>query len=212
MDISELKRRLLPLNHQDSFDKNDQIEQQQLKDYLQATGIKPMTSFRQAAVLIPIVQNIQTSQWDVILTKRAKHLKNHPGEISFPGGRFEPQDGHLQFTAIRETQEEIGIKQQHVELIGRLPRQNTISQYQVTPFVGIIKPQYSITIDRNEVDEAFLVPLEFAINSSNQQIRERELNNNSFSFYVIQYNDYHIWGATAKMLVNFRKILSQSEL
>jgi len=183
-------------------------EEKTLIKYLIAMGKKPAENFLPASVLIPLVRNKKNGHWDIILTRRAKHLKHHPGEISFPGGRFETSDLDLQTTAIRETQEEIGIQKDQINIIGRLPQQNTISQYRVTPYVGIIDQNYKINIDRNEVDEVFLIPLVFALNRANQEKVTQINNKQSYSYYVIKYNKYNIWGATARMLVNLSHRLS----
>lgn len=208
MDQRFIKERLLPLNSSDEIIDSDLDEDKALLNYLIASGRDPNLEFRQASVLLPLVRDGNNDHWDIILTKRALHLKHHPGEISFPGGRFEPQDIDLETTAKRETKEEIGIASQHIHTIGRLPRQNTISQYQVSPFVGIIDPDYQLTIDENEVAEVFLVPLSYLLNSSNHQKISRKINDQSVSFYLIQYNDYKIWGATARMIVNLSRMLS----
>ena len=208
MDQTFIKERLLPLNPTDEIIDSDLDEDKALLNYLKASGRDPNLEFRQASVLLPLVRNTSNDHWDIILTKRALHLKHHPGEISFPGGRFEPQDLDLETTAKRETEEEIGIASKYIQAIGRLPRQNTISQYQVSPFVGIIDPDYQLTIDENEVVEAFLVPLSYVLNSSNHQKVNRNINHQSVSYYLIQYNDYEIWGATARMIVNLSRMLS----
>jgi len=209
MNESFLTNLLLPLEEISSTEIESEDEEE-LNRYFSARGISVNNSFHLASVLIPIVYNSQTDGWDLVLTKRASHLKHHPGEISFPGGRFEQSDQNLQMTALRETHEEIGIQPNQVKIIGKLPRQKTISQYHVTPFVGIVEAGYNIILDRNEVEEAFLVPLNFVLNSSNQQKVERKINNQSLSYYVIQYNEYNIWGATAKMLVNFTRLVNAS--
>ena len=209
MDQQFIQQRLLPLHHQDSSADSDLVEDNALLQYLQASGKRPIIEFRLASVLLPLVRNKKNDHWDIILTSRATHLKHHPGEISFPGGRFEKSDIELLTTAKRETHEEIGIKGKHIDVIGRLPRQNTISQYQVTPFVAVIDPGYELKIDTNEVEEAFLVPLAYVTNPNNQQKISRKLNNQSFSYYLIQYNDYKIWGATARMIVSLSRRLEQ---
>lgn len=208
-----IQDRLLPIEYseKESLEKKSKYEldeEMALSNYLKAMGTQPFENFRRASVLIPLVKNNTGQQWDVILTRRAKHLKHHPGEISFPGGRFENGDLDLQVTAKRETFEEIGIEAQKIEIIGRLPQQNTISQYKVTPYIGIVDPDYKITIDKNEVDEAFLVPLSFALDKQNHQRIDKRIKNQSYSYYVIQYNDYNIWGATARMLLNLSHRLS----
>ena len=219
IDKSFIKQCLIPLNHKDTLlhganlsdldTETDKKEQELLIEYLKATGIETSSEFRQASVLLPLMWNKDKNEWDLLLTKRAVHLKHHPGEISFPGGRFEQPDINLQQTAKRETQEEVGIDTSHIDIIGKLPKQNTISQYQVTPFIGIVNSGYKITIDTNEVEEAFLVPLSFVIDTNNHEIVTQEINQKSFSFTVIQYQQYRIWGATARMIVNFGRRLKR---
>jgi len=157
-----------------------------------------------AAVLIPLVHN-SDNQWDVIFTRRAQHLKHHPGQISFPGGGYELQDNDLAATAIRETEEEIGITPQEIELVGRLPQQQTISQYNVTPFVGIVAPNYDLTIDHNEVAEVFTAPLDYVTDQTNLLKKTDTFNGQQIDYYVIQYKHYNIWGATARILVNLSR-------
>jgi len=224
ISTEQMKRCLIASKQpQDSFHCDDivnqrllqtnQQEQQALQQYLRLKGVANQQAFSPAAVLIPLVarQNAQgTSQWHIILTKRSSHLKHHAGEISFPGGRQEDSDTDLVQTALRETHEEIGINPQSVEIIGRLPRQKTISQYLVTPFVAIVSSADKLLIDKNEVESAFEVPLPFAINPSNQQRVKQRINERDFYFYVIQYQQHRIWGATARMLVNLSYRLNPS--
>ena len=209
MNEAFLTSLLIPLE-QTSSSEIESKDEEELNRYFSARGISANECFHPASVLIPIVRNLQTDAWELLLTKRASHLKHHAGEISFPGGRFEQSDQDLQTTALRETHEEIGIQPNQIKLIGKLPRQKTISQYQVTPFVGVVESDYQIKLDKNEVEEAFLVPLNFVLNSSNQQKVERKINNQSLSYWVIKYNEYNIWGATAKMLVNFSHLVNAS--
>ena len=165
------------------------------------------TLLRCAAVLMPLVKNLDTGEWEIIFTRRAEHLKHHPGQISFPGGGYETQDKDLSDTAIRETFEEIGINAGQIELLGRLPQQQTISQYNITPYVGIVDPKYQLTIDNNEVAEVFTAPFNFITDQTNQKKVEETIKGQQYSFYVIQYKHYNIWGATAKILVNFTRRL-----
>ena len=161
-----------------------------------------------AAVLVPLVDHSTNEQinYNVLLTRRASHLKHHAGQISFPGGRFEQQDLHLQQTALRETHEEIGIPHSDVEIIGTLPQHETITGYMITPYVGWLKADYSLTVDAGEVAEVFEVPLSFICDPQNQRIETRQFEGREVNFYVIEYNDYWIWGATARILVEFAKI------
>ncbi|MDQ7051180.1 MAG: CoA pyrophosphatase [Enterobacterales bacterium] len=164
--------------------------------------------------MIPLVtrDNIDgSSQWNIILTKRAVHLKHHAGEISFPGGRRELSDSNLIQTALRESHEEIGIQPEAVKIIGRLPKQKTISQYLVTPFVAKISSNSQLKLDKNEVESAFEIPLNFALNKANHQQVKQTFNRRDFYFYVIHYHQYRIWGATARMLVNLSYRLNPSQ-
>jgi 8-oxo-dGTP pyrophosphatase MutT (NUDIX family) len=160
-----------------------------------------------AAVLLPLIMQQDTNQWDIILTRRAKHLKHHPGQISFPGGKYEIDDVDLSITAVRETYEEIGITPDKIELIGQLPQQRTTSQYNITPFVGIVSSDYQFRIDPNEVAEVFTVPLSFVLEQENQKKVTETINDIEYTFYVIEYQHYNIWGATAKILVNLSRRL-----
>lgn len=177
-------------------------------------AIEPMSSpvvipteARAAAVLLPLIFSEQSKQWEVIFTRRAKHLKHHPGQISFPGGGFEETDIDLSHTALRETHEEIGIAPEKIQLLGHLPQHKTVSLYKVTPFVGIVEsnPKHrpeNLIIDRNEVAETFSLPLNFLIDSNNQTIEHKTENNTQYTYPVIYYQPYKIWGTTAKILVD----------
>lgn len=160
-----------------------------------------------AAVLVPLVERKfgQRYGYHVLLTRRAKHLKHHAGQISFPGGRQEEQDKSLLYTALRETHEEIGITPNKVKVIGELPQHETITQYIMTPYVGIIQDSYRLTIDRSEVDEAFEVPLSFICNPNNQKLQSAIFQGQKRYYYSIHYQHYNIWGATARVLVEFSK-------
>jgi 8-oxo-dGTP pyrophosphatase MutT (NUDIX family) len=177
---------------------NDLVENQQL--------LTP------AAVLVPLVERYVGSRvgYHVLLTRRSKHLKNHPGQISFPGGSREPQDLSLLQTALRETFEEIGILPHQVHIIGQLPPHETITRYLMTPFVGIIKDSYKLTLDPSEVEEAFEVPLSFICDPKNLQLKSAYFQGQKRYYFVIQYHHYTIWGATARILVEFSKSIRQA--
>ncbi len=162
-------------------------------------------SFKCAAVLMPIVKNADKKRWEVIFTRRADHLKHHPGQVSFPGGGFEQQDSSLADTAIRETFEEIGIAPYHINLLGSLPQLETVSQYNVMPFVGIVNSSYQLKIDANEVAEVFKVPFDYLTAPQNQKRVKQTIDGTEYSFYVIDYQQYNIWGATSKIIVNFTR-------
>lgn len=173
---------------------------------------KKQLELRCAAVAVLLVKDQTMNQWQILLTRRAEHLKHHPGQISFPGGSFESSDINLSHTAIRETYEEVGISPDLIKLLGQLPQQQTTSQYNITPYVGIIHSDYQLTIDLNEVAETFTIPLEFATNEENYQKVNQTINGCEYNYYVIQYKHYKIWGATAKILLNLtRRINRKSE-
>ncbi len=125
-----------------------------------------------AAVLVPLVQ--RPEGLNVLLTQRASHLRDHAGQVSFPGGRAEPEDGSPERTALRESEEEIGLDESLVELIGQLPIYRTITAYEVTPVVGLVRPDFSLRLDAFEVAEAFEVPLAFLMNPAHHQRHEFE--------------------------------------
>ena len=159
-----------------------------------------------AAVLVPIVSHPGAAT--VLFTQRTTHLKSHSGQISFPGGRVEPHDPTPEFTALRETQEEIGLAQERVEILARMPEYLTRTGFRVTPVVGLVAPPLELSPDPNEVAEVFEVPLEFLLQERNYWREERELLGRMRSYYVIQFEERRIWGVTAGMLVNFCQLVS----
>ncbi len=130
-------------------------------------GFFPGRTPTQAAVLIPLVQRARGLQ--VLLTQRTAHLRDHAGQVSFPGGRAEPEDGSPERTALREAQEEIGLEERHVDLIGQLPVYRTVTAYEVTPVVALVQPGFSLRLDAFEVAEAFEVPLAFLMNPAHHR-------------------------------------------
>lgn len=161
-----------------------------------------------AAVLAAIVNRAQGPT--IILTQRTAHLKKHAGQISFPGGGVEPQDPHHVATALRETEEEIGLAPEHVTLLGRLPLYETSTAYGVTPIVGWVEPPFELTIDAFEVDEVFEVPLTFALDRNNYFKETAMRDGVERWFYVLPYENRYIWGATAGMLVNFAELMASA--
>jgi 8-oxo-dGTP pyrophosphatase MutT (NUDIX family) len=161
-----------------------------------------------AAVLAAIVN--RSPYPTIILTQRTAHLKKHAGQISFPGGGVEPQDAHHVATALRETEEEIGLAPEHVTLLGRLPLYETSTAYGVTPIVGWVEPPFDLKIDAFEVDEVFEVPLAFALNRNNYVKETAVRDGVERWFYVLPYENRYIWGATAGMLVNFAELMASA--
>ena len=154
----------------------------------------------EAAVLIPIVERNEGLK--VILTKRSNNLKQHPGQISFPGGKSEKTDKSLVVTALRETKEEIGINNKNVEILGQLSKHVTITGFKITPFIGKIRTGFSTEIQTSEVSEIFEVPLSYLSNPKNFRVESVKWKGKKRFFYTIPYGPYYIWGATARMLKN----------
>lgn len=166
--------------------------------------------FRKAAVLITLVQRQQGLQ--ILFTQRTAHLSQHPGQISFPGGRAEPEDRDLIATALRETQEEIGLNPAQADILGTLPDYFTVSGYCVTPVVATIAGTDELRSDQNEVAEIFEVPLAFLMDGSHHQRRSLIMKTADHPetkriFYAMPYQNYFIWGATAGMLRNLYHFL-----
>ena len=158
-----------------------------------------------AGVLIPIMD--RGTELSVLLTQRSASLKHHAGQVSFPGGRMEAHDPDLGATALRECQEEVGIDPQHVAVIGYLRPMGTITGYAVTPVVGLVSDEAELCVDPTEVEYTFEVPLEFLLDRGNQRSVERRLFGCTLSMIEFQYEGQRIWGATAQMLLMFRKSL-----
>lgn len=160
---------------------------------------------RQAAVLIPVVE--RDGGLTLLFTRRSEDLPVHPGQISFPGGRAEDEDSGPADTALRETEEEIGVGRRHIEIVGQLDLYRTRTGFEITPVVGLLTPPFELRPEPGEVQEIFEVPLPFFLDRSNHEQHSREWNNQSRTFYAMPYGDYYIWGATAGMLVNFVDVL-----
>jgi 8-oxo-dGTP pyrophosphatase MutT (NUDIX family) len=159
-----------------------------------------------AAVLIPVIAHPRGLT--VLFTQRTAHLRSHSGQVSFPGGRAEPGDASAEFTALREAEEEIGLSRAAVEVLGRLPDYRTRTGYRVTPVVGLLAPPIAFRPDPHEVAEIFEVPLAFLLDERNRQRRTREFQGQQVGYYVFEYGEKVIWGATAGMLVNLHKMLA----
>ncbi len=159
-----------------------------------------------AAVLVPIVAH--AAQLTVLFTQRTAQLRSHSGQVSFPGGRAEPDDTSPEFTALREAEEEIGLPAGRVEIVARLPDYLTRTGFRVTPVVGLLTPPLELAPDSREVEEVFEVPLAFLLDARNHRRETRELRGETVGYYVMQYRERRIWGATAGMLVNLYRMLA----
>ena len=166
-----------------------------------------------ASVLVPLVE--RESGLTVLLTQRTAHLRDHAGQISFPGGRAESHDEDAVATALRETEEEVGLARRHVEVIGALPEYRTVTYYDVTPVVALVRPPFTLALDAHEVADAFEVPLVFLMTPAHHQRHSFELAGYRREFLSMQWQaaegqrePYFIWGATAAMLRNLYRFLS----
>lgn len=157
-----------------------------------------------AAVLVPIVLRAEPT---MLLTQRTAHLRDHGGQISFPGGRCEPDDPSAEATALREAEEEVGLDPSCVEILGRLPQYLTGTGFTITPVVGLVTPPLNLKLDDFEVAEVFEPPLSFLLDAGNHQRQQREFNGIQHEFWAMPWNDYYIWGATAGMLVSLHDVL-----
>ena len=166
---------------------------------------------KNAAVLIGLVEpDHEAGQQglQVLLTKRASHLKHHPSQVSFPGGKVEPTDASLVATALRESEEEIGLTANAITVVGQLPAYQTISGYQVTPVIAFIKKNQRFTMDKNEVAEIFQVPLQHFLQTDEHHIVVASRNGKQHNVHFLPYKHYNIWGATAVMLKDLVNHLS----
>lgn len=152
-----------------------------------------------AAVLMPVVEH--EGGLTLLLTQRTGHLREHAGQISFPGGRRDPGDDDPVVAALRESAEEIGLPAQRVTVLGSLPPYNTTTGFEVVPVLGLVKPPLVLTLDAFEVASVFEVPLDFMINPANHQQHEVVWQGRRRHYYAIPYQDWFVWGATAGMIV-----------
>jgi len=202
LDPHQLKERLLspPAWQIEITDENRHVMAADIIAKRQAAG-----KVTRAAVLIPLL--LQPNGLSVLLTQRTTHLRDHGGQISFPGGRMDPEDAGPNETALRESEEEIGLERERVEIIGQLPEYLTVSGYCVTPIIGLVKPQAEYVLDEFEVADIFEVPLSFLMDPANHQVRVWQSEQGSRRFYSMPYEGRFIWGATAGMLRNLYHLL-----
>jgi 8-oxo-dGTP pyrophosphatase MutT (NUDIX family) len=159
-------------------------------------------------VLVPLV--VHGDSINVLLTQRTAHLHDHAGQISFPGGRVEERDADVIATALRESEEEIGLPAKLVDILGTLPEYLTATGYRVTPVIGMAEQPFTVLLDDFEVSEAFEVPLAFLMNPANHERRIYRFGELARTFYAMPYEvrkRYFIWGATASMLRNLYQFM-----
>ncbi|WP_286233035.1 CoA pyrophosphatase [Thalassotalea sediminis] len=153
---------------------------------------------RQSAVLVALVELNNNLQ--VILTKRSEHLRHHPGQISFPGGKVEAQDRNVIDTALREANEEIGISADNIEILGQLPDYQTLTGFTISPIIALLSEMPHYIIDNNEVAHVFEVPLAHFLDQNNHIIVDIERHSRKHPVYYMPYHEHNIWGATAAIL------------
>lgn len=158
------------------------------------------TVLRPASVLVPLIE--RGVGLNVILTRRAARLKHHPGQIAFPGGKQEPGDATPLAAALREADEEIGLAPGDVTVLGRFDSHQTVTNFSVTPFVGLVAADFVPRPDPQEVEEVFEVPLAFLLDPTNRQVHRRHWPGGWRLYQAIPYGPYYIWGATARMLAS----------
>jgi len=162
-----------------------------------------------AAVLVPLIE--RDHRLDVLLTHRARHLQAHAGQISFPGGRIEPSDRSVVDAALREAGEEIGLTTTQIEILGTLPNYRTVTQFEVTPVVGMVAQPIVLKLEAAEVQDAFEVPLSFLMDPGNHQRRVIAARGEQRFVYTMPYYDglreHLIWGVTAALVRNLYAFL-----
>ena len=177
---------------------------------------------RQASVLMPLVKRevgkrevAKREEWHVLLTRRPLHMPTHPGQISFPGGRTETGETPCQ-GAVRETHEEVGVAAHDIHLLGRLPSFNAVSEFRVTPFVGVLNPAAEIIPCPNEVEEALEIPFAFFMNADNHVERKVDFEGKEHILYDMPWPNserptWHVWGMTAMMMYRLYQKLEEQK-
>jgi 8-oxo-dGTP pyrophosphatase MutT (NUDIX family) len=163
---------------------------------LKIAEVRPI---RPAAVLVPVVDHPEPT---VLLTQRAQHLPNHPGQISFPGGKIEKSDNDPLAAALRETEEEIGLGRNHIEPLGYLDLYMTTLGYRIVPTIARVKPGFTLKLSSSEVDNVFEVPLAFLMDQANVARHARDWQGLTRHYYAITFGERYIWGVTAGILRN----------
>ena len=161
--------------------------------------IAAVRPIRPAAVLVPVVDHPEPT---VLLTQRAQHLPHHPGQVSFPGGKIDQGDASPLASALREAEEEIGLNRSFVEPIGYLDLYMTTLGYRIVPVIACVRPGFSLTLNKSEVDATFEVPLEYLMDQSNVQRHARDWQGMTRHYYAITFGERYIWGVTAGILRN----------
>ena len=199
MNIEQVKRQVARIDR-DALGETGDMTFQERREYHRALG----RTVRPAGVLILLIQ--RDDALNIVLTQRTAHLHDHAGQISFPGGRYEPEDTDIVATALRESFEEIGTESARIEVVGSLPNYVTVTAYEITPVVATSPPQ-AFTCDPFEVADAFEVPLLHILDDGNWRRDSFLREGQRREYWAVPYQERYIWGATAGMLRTFREIL-----
>lgn len=162
-----------------------------------------------AAVLVGLVP--REGGWEVLLTRRTDQLRDHPGQISFPGGRLEAHDEGPRAAALREAREEVGIEPRFIDVVGYLPPHAVVTGFAVCPVVAILRQGFTLQADPSEVAEIFAVPLAYLLDSANFIAGERTVQGVSLPMYTCQFGSHLIWGATAQILHTLRESIHAAD-
>jgi 8-oxo-dGTP pyrophosphatase MutT (NUDIX family) len=168
-------------------------------------GLSDGARVTEAAVMLPLVH--RQGDVHVLLTQRTPHLADHAGQISFPGGRVETSDIDREETALRETEEEIGVPRDRIAVLGRLPLYEVPSGFRITPVVGWLEAPFALRPDPFEVAEVFEVPLAHFLTPANYVRREYHFRGRHRHYLAVPYEGRYIWGATAGMLYTFCRLM-----
>lgn len=177
-------------------------------DELHVIRLAEGARIRHAAVLVPIVE--RPGALHLMLTQRTAHLSDHAGQISFPGGRVEAGDADREDTALRETEEEVGLPRDRVRVVGRLPEYDMPSGFRITPVVGWIEPPFELKPDPFEVESVFEAPLAHFLDVGRYERREYRFKERHRHYMAIPYEGRYIWGATAGMLHSLARLLGSN--
>lgn len=168
---------------------------------------QPPVELRAAAVLVPLVD--RAGVLSVLLTQRTEDMPSHAGQIAFPGGRKQAEDPNLVVTALRETEEEVGIDRSFVDVVGPIDTYVTRTGYAVTPIIGFVRPAFTLRPDPREVADIFEVPLDFFLDPANHHVHSRTWQGRERRYYAMPYGERYVWGATAGMIKNLYHILAE---
>ena len=168
---------------------------------------QPPAQLRAAAVLVPLVD--RDGVLSMLLTQRTEDMPSHAGQIAFPGGRKQAEDQSLVVTALRETEEEVGIDRSFVDVVGPIDTYVTRTGYAVTPIIGFVRPAFTLKPDPREVADIFEVPLEFFLDPANHHVHSRTWQGRERRYYAMPYGERYVWGATAGMIKNLYHILAE---